>query len=230
MGASTRLTRVNGSLRPFPDAPTSLFTLDFGQEPHLLVGREGLVSSLRVGLGTGPRDPRFTSLLLGPRGSGKTVVLNHLGSLARESGWIVLPLDAGTAGVQERIIEYILWAREISTRSPTCAAFSSKNLASTSGRTASIGRDVPSPGVPALGDSGTDPSRQTMARSPVPTRTGSKARGTGVAWCAFPTLNREHGVSRRVRAGYPLGLAGTARLRSRPGPAPTGEARQYGLA
>jgi len=119
---SARLVPVNGSLRPFPDAPASLFTPDFGQEPHLLVGREGLVSSLRVGLGAGPRDPRFTSMLLGPRGSGKTVVLNHLGSLARESGWIVLPLDAGTAGVQERIIEYIGWARELHDAAPDAGA------------------------------------------------------------------------------------------------------------
>lgn len=98
---------MNSPLRPFPAGPPSLFTPDFGQEPHLLVGREELVSSLMVGLSAGPRDPRFASLLLGPRGSGKTVILNHLGGMARESGWIVLPLDAGTAGVQERIIEYI---------------------------------------------------------------------------------------------------------------------------
>ena len=113
---------MNASLRPFPNTPTSLFTPDLGQEPHLLVGRERLVSSLMAGLGAGPRDPRFTSLTLGPRGSGKTVVLNHLGSLARESGWIVLPLDASTSGVQERIIEYILWAREIYDAVPDAGA------------------------------------------------------------------------------------------------------------
>lgn len=109
---------MNGPLGSLPGTPPSLFTPDFGQEPHLLVGREELVPSLMAGLAAGPRDPRFTSLLLGPRGTGKTVILNHLGGMARESGWIVLPLDAGTAGVQERIIEYIVWAREIYDAAP----------------------------------------------------------------------------------------------------------------
>ncbi|MCY3538366.1 MAG: AAA family ATPase [bacterium] len=104
---------MNVPLPPLSRQPAGLFTPDFGQEPHLLVGREELLESLMEGLGAGPRDPRFTSLLLGPRGSGKTVILNHLGDLARQSGWIVLPLDAGTAGVKERIIEYIMWAQEI---------------------------------------------------------------------------------------------------------------------
>ena len=51
----------------------NLFTPDFGQPPHSYVGRDGMLREIRAGLGAGPRDPRFTSLLLGPRGSGKTV-------------------------------------------------------------------------------------------------------------------------------------------------------------
>lgn len=92
--------------------PSNLFTPDFGQAPHLLVGRDALTRTLRAGLGGGPRDSRFTSLLLGPRGSGKTVLLNALRDAARESGWIVLPLDASTDGIHDRIGEYIEWVQE----------------------------------------------------------------------------------------------------------------------
>ena len=96
-----------------PNLPTpNLFTPDFGQEPHVLVGRDDLVRSIRDGLSAGPRDHRFSTLLLGPRGSGKTVVLNVIRDIARESGWIVLSLDASTSGIHDRINEYISWAQE----------------------------------------------------------------------------------------------------------------------
>ena len=83
--------RVAGLLANPNVPPPNLFTPDFGQEPHVVVGRDALTSSLRAGLGGGPRDNRFTSLLLGPRGSGKTVMLNAMRDAAGESGWIVPP-------------------------------------------------------------------------------------------------------------------------------------------
>ncbi len=93
-------------------SPPNLFTPDFGKQPHSYVGRDDLLSSLKAGLGAGPRDNRFTSLLLGPRGSGKTVALNLIEDIAYEAGWIVLPLDASTAGIHDRLDEFISWARE----------------------------------------------------------------------------------------------------------------------
>ncbi len=94
--------------------PPNLFTPDFGQSPHLLVGRDDLYQALVQGLGSGPRDSRYTTLLLGPRGSGKTVMLNAIRDIASRSGWIVLSLDATTAGIQDRITEYIEWAQDSS--------------------------------------------------------------------------------------------------------------------
>lgn len=96
---------------PLHDAP-SLFTPDFGKQPHAHVGRDGLLAELRRGLGAGPVDHRFTSLLLGPRGAGKTVTLNLIEDTAFEAGWIVLPLDASTAGIRERLNEIISWAHD----------------------------------------------------------------------------------------------------------------------
>ena len=102
--------------------PPNLFTPDFGQEPHLVVGRDGLILSVRSGLGAGPSDKRFTTLLLGPRGSGKTVILNAMRDAARESGWIVLPLDASTEGIGDRISEYIEWAQDTHETVPDVSA------------------------------------------------------------------------------------------------------------
>ncbi len=90
----------------------NLFTPDFGQDPHLMVGRDELVRSLRQGLASGPRDRRFTSVLVGPRGSGKTVVLNLARDIAHKSGWIVLMLDAATDGIHERLRDFIVWAQD----------------------------------------------------------------------------------------------------------------------
>lgn len=100
-------------LLPNPNLPPpNLFTPDFGQHPHLIVGRDRLLGSLRQGFGSGPQDSRFITLLLGPRSTGKTVVLNAMSDAARESGWIVLPLDASTEGIRERISEHIEWIQD----------------------------------------------------------------------------------------------------------------------
>ena len=93
------------------EVSTNPFSPDFGQPPEALVGREQLLSDLRSGLTTGPRDARFTSLLLGPRGSGKTVVLAEMEDAATASGWIVMSADAGTGGLLDRILQSIAKAR-----------------------------------------------------------------------------------------------------------------------
>ena len=41
------------------------FTPDFGQPPPTLVGRDALRARLGRSLATGPRDPGYTTLLLG---------------------------------------------------------------------------------------------------------------------------------------------------------------------
>ncbi len=105
-------------LAPLSAEPPNPFTPDFGTDPHCLVGRDDLVASLREGLSAGPRDWRFHSLLLGPRGTGKTVVLGHIKEAARLAGWIVLPLDASTDGVEDRLDALIDWARESSDLDP----------------------------------------------------------------------------------------------------------------
>ena len=63
-----------------PLPPPNLFTPDFGQSPHVIVGRDALLRSAHDGLAAGPSDSRFTTLLLGPRG-----MVRESGSVASES-------------------------------------------------------------------------------------------------------------------------------------------------
>lgn len=90
----------------------NLFTPSFGQVPHFFVGRDGMLAEIRAALNAGPEDDRFTSVLLGPRGSGKTVTLGIIEDDAAEAGWMVLSLDASTSGIHDRIKEQIAWAQE----------------------------------------------------------------------------------------------------------------------
>ena len=103
---------MNNLLGDTEAAQQNLFTPDFGQPPHSYVGRDDMLRDVRSGLGAGPRDPRFTSVLLGPRGSGKTVTLNMIEDVAYKAGWLVLPLDASTSNIAERLEERIEWARD----------------------------------------------------------------------------------------------------------------------
>lgn len=83
------------------------FSPDFGESPPALVGREKLLSALFRGLGSGPGNREFTSLLLGVRGSGKTVLLKHLRDTAEQDGWIVLSVSGSSGCLQDQIVESI---------------------------------------------------------------------------------------------------------------------------
>lgn len=75
------------------------FVPGFGLAPHFLVGREQLLSDIESGLNAGPSDQRFTSLLTGVRGSGKTVALETIQDSMEQQGWLVLQVDATTSGL-----------------------------------------------------------------------------------------------------------------------------------
>ena len=88
------------------------FTPDFGKSPAFLVGRAALKHDWEAALQT-PRDRLRTALLLSPRGTGKTVMLNEIEDLAAGQGMLVVAVDTITSGVAERIAEQIEIAREI---------------------------------------------------------------------------------------------------------------------
>ncbi|MCY4518204.1 MAG: hypothetical protein OXB99_13315 [Acidimicrobiaceae bacterium] len=91
---------------------SSPFTPDFGTSPAFLAGRTALVEAWKAAL-RNPRDRLRMALLLSPRGTGKTVMLNEIEDLATGLGMLVVAVDTSTAGVGERIAEQIETAREI---------------------------------------------------------------------------------------------------------------------
>lgn len=74
------------------------FTPGFGSMPPLLVGRDDLFDDIQTALAVGTRHPSFTSVLLGPRGSGKTTAMLKIQDDAASVGWTVCDADALTRG------------------------------------------------------------------------------------------------------------------------------------
>ena len=66
-----------------------------------------MLAEVGNGLVAGPNDSRYTSILMGVRGSGKTVALNEIEDRAAADGWVVLSMDAGTPGLLERIVRTV---------------------------------------------------------------------------------------------------------------------------
>ncbi|WP_420621153.1 ATP-binding protein [Candidatus Poriferisodalis sp.] len=83
--------------------PLNPFAPTFGATPPMLAGRDGLLRDVLDALATGPTHPSYTSLLLGRRGSGKTVALEALRSAAQENGWLTISEAAVTRGLLNRL-------------------------------------------------------------------------------------------------------------------------------
>jgi len=82
------------------------FTPAFGSEPLFLAGRNQIIEDILGGLENGPGDPNRASILIGPRGSGKTVLLTKIANEATEIGWISANVTA-SPGMLEKILEQI---------------------------------------------------------------------------------------------------------------------------
>ena len=79
------------------------FSPSFGTSPPVLAGRDAILDSIGDALATGPTHPDYTTLLIGVRGAGKTVMLNAVEDLARSRGWFALPESASSAGLLDRL-------------------------------------------------------------------------------------------------------------------------------
>jgi len=69
----------------------------------LLAGRDDIFRGVLDAWATGPTHPSYTALLLGRRGSGKTVALAALRSLGRAQGWLSVSAAAATPGLLNRL-------------------------------------------------------------------------------------------------------------------------------
>jgi AAA ATPase domain len=86
---------------PNPFRPT------FGASPPVLAGREEVLTGFRYALEEGAGSPGMASLYVGPRGSGKTVVLNQIEDMASQAGWSVISENAGAGLVRRLIAEHL---------------------------------------------------------------------------------------------------------------------------
>lgn len=81
---------------------TNPFTATLGATPPLLVGRNEVIQDFGFALDDGPGAHERISLIVGPRGIGKTVLLNAFEDEALERGWLTLS-ETATAGFVERL-------------------------------------------------------------------------------------------------------------------------------
>ena len=70
-------------------ARDTVFSPAFGNRPSQLVGRDEVVRELLAGLDERPGSKRRSVVVLGQRGSGKTVLLWELADRAAERGFVV---------------------------------------------------------------------------------------------------------------------------------------------
>ncbi len=64
------------------------FTPVVGKVPLHIAGREAIIADVEAALAGTGNDPAIISLLVGPRGTGKTALLSYFADTAEASGWI----------------------------------------------------------------------------------------------------------------------------------------------
>ena len=84
-----------------------VFSPAFGNRPSQLVGREGLIEQLVDGLSEPAGSRERAVVVLGQRGSGKTVLLWELADRARKLGYVVANPTTAGEGMLDRIIENV---------------------------------------------------------------------------------------------------------------------------
>ena len=83
---------------------TNPFVPTFGASPPLLVGRGEVIARLNTAFHHGPTHPDYTLLLTGPRGCGKTVMLNSAEAAARDIGWAVVSVSASSGRARHEML------------------------------------------------------------------------------------------------------------------------------
>lgn len=90
----------------------TIFSPSFGNRPSYLVGREEILDTLMDSLASRPGSKGRATVILGQRGSGKTVLLWELADRATSAGYVVATPTVASEGMTERIVEKIQDAGE----------------------------------------------------------------------------------------------------------------------
>lgn len=88
------------------------FTPTFGIVPPFLAGRAALLRDMENAFRAGLGDPNMCSILIGPRGSGKTALLSCIGKEARDAGWVVVNTNAAEGMLQDILERFHSYAAE----------------------------------------------------------------------------------------------------------------------
>lgn len=80
------------------------FTPTFGKVPFVLAGRTDFIDDVIGGLANQPGDPYRSVVFYGPRGSGKTVLMETIAREASAMGWITTSVI-----VREGMLEELYW-------------------------------------------------------------------------------------------------------------------------
>ena len=85
----------------------TIFSPSFGNRPSALVGREAILRDFAAAIQSQPGSRERAIVLLGQRGSGKTVLLWELADRAAQRGFVVASPTITSEDMLERIIEKI---------------------------------------------------------------------------------------------------------------------------
>jgi len=97
------------------ELPKNPFTPTFGSIPLQLAGRDRIMNDILNGLDNGPGDPNRATIIVGARGTGKTVLLAKVAEEAAGNGWVCANVNADLDMLDEIIIQIKDNAREFIT-------------------------------------------------------------------------------------------------------------------
>ena len=81
------------------------FTPTFGHLPFTFAGRDDLIDDVIEGLANQPGDPNRATIFIGPRGSGKTVLLTTIAEEASQMGWVCVQTSCRDGLLQDMMYE-----------------------------------------------------------------------------------------------------------------------------
>ena len=85
------------------------FTPTFGRMPYALAGRTELIDDVMEGMANQPGDPNRSTIFIGPRGAGKTVLLRTIAREASSMGWVCVNV-AARAGLYDEILDGVRYS------------------------------------------------------------------------------------------------------------------------
>lgn len=103
------------------------FTPSFGIVPPYMAGRDAVLDDMHEAFSNGLGDPNLCTLLIGPRGSGKTALLSCIGDEARECGWLVVDAVAET-GLLEDVMQHTAAAASLTVNPPASRQLTGINV------------------------------------------------------------------------------------------------------